>query len=69
MPNLESPSASEATPEDVSGDREVTLFRYPGREPVIVRTVQLQGEEPSREERIRAGLRRLALEGRITLPT
>jgi hypothetical protein len=68
MPKVESPSASEVAADDVSRDREVSVFRYPGREPVIVRTVKLQGDEPSREERIRARLHRVALEGRITLP-
>jgi hypothetical protein len=69
MSKVQSPSASEATEDDVSPDREVTVFRYPGREPVTVRTVHLQGGEPSREERTRAGLHRLALEGRIILPS
>jgi hypothetical protein len=36
---------------------------------VTVRTAHLDGEEPSREERIRAGIQRLAREGRIELPT
>jgi hypothetical protein len=65
MPKGQSPST---TKEDgASLDRKVTVFRYHGREPVIVRTVKVPGEEPSREERIRAGLRRLASEGRISL--
>jgi hypothetical protein len=55
--------------DDPSLDREVSVSRYPGRDPVTVRTTRVPGEEPSREERIRAGLRRLAAEGRITLPS
>ena len=65
MSKVESPA--ESTDDEAPLDREITVFRYPGRAPVIVRTAQLQGEEPSREQRIRAGLQRLALEGRITL--
>ena len=61
------------TPAETHGDvlraREVSVSRYPGREPVTVRTTYLSGDEPNREERIRAGLHRLALEGRITLPS
>ncbi len=53
---------------DLLDDREVSLSSYPGREPVTVRTTRLDGEEPTREERIRAGLQRLAREGRIALP-
>jgi hypothetical protein len=53
---------------DLTEGREVSLSTYPGREPVTVRTTHLDGEEPTREERIRAGLRRLAREGRIPLP-
>jgi hypothetical protein len=47
--------------------REVSVSRYPGREPVTVRTTRVPGEDPSREERMRAGLRRMLLEGRISL--
>ena len=65
MSKVESP-AEDNEPE-VSVDREVAVFRYAGRAPVIVRTAHLPGEEPSREERIRAGLKRLATEGRVTL--
>ena len=46
-------------------DRVVSVYRYPGRDPVTVRTARLDGEEPTREERILAGLRRLAREERL----
>jgi hypothetical protein len=59
---------SESDKDDVTDYRERSLYRYPGRVPVTVRTTELDGEEPSREERLRAGLRRLAQEGRIALP-
>jgi hypothetical protein len=45
--------------------RNVTESIYPGRDPVIVRTTHLHGP-PGRETRIRAGLRRMAREGRTT---
>jgi hypothetical protein len=67
MTEVDSPAETE-TGED-SLQREVSLLRYPGRKPVTVRTAHLDGEEPSREERIRAGIQRLAREGRIELPT
>ena len=60
-------SPAETKEDGASLDRKVTVFRYHGREPVIVRTAKVPGEETSREERIRAGLRRLASEGRTTL--
>jgi hypothetical protein len=45
----------------------VSLFRYPGRDPVAFMTTRLPGQEPTRDQRIRAGLRRLAHEGRLNL--
>jgi hypothetical protein len=57
----------EADEDEVSLERVVSVSRYPGCDPVTVRTTRLSGEESSREERIRAGLRRLAQEGRISL--
>jgi hypothetical protein len=60
---------AEGEENEVSPEREVSVSRYAGRAPVTVRTTRLDGEEPSREERILAGLRRLAQEGRINLPT
>jgi hypothetical protein len=59
---------AEADEDDVSLAREVSVFRYPGRDPVTVRTTRLSGDESSRDGRIRAGLRRMVQEGRITLP-
>jgi hypothetical protein len=61
-------SRAETDGDDVPLEREVSVSRYRDCEAVTVRTTRLPGEEPSREERIRAGLRRMALEGRITLP-
>ena len=65
MSRVQSPAGAKEDEEPV--DRKVTVFRYHGRDPVIVRTAHLSGGEPSREDRIRAGLRRLALEGRASL--
>lgn len=61
------PTNSGPTDDAVALPRKVSVSRYPGREPVTVMTTRLPGEEPSREERIRTGLRRLVQEGRITL--
>ncbi|HSD25321.1 MAG TPA: hypothetical protein VLB79_13455 [Solirubrobacterales bacterium] len=58
---------SETEADGVGLPRTRTLFRYPGRDPVTVMTTRLPGVEPTREERIRVGLRRLALEGRAAL--
>jgi len=66
MTEVDSPAETEI--EEDSLEREVSLSRYPGRKPVTVRTAHLDGEEPSREERIRAGIRRMVQEGRFTLP-
>lgn len=51
--------------DDCVAIRNVTESIYPGRDPVIVRTTRLYGP-PDRETRIRAGLRRMAREGRAT---
>jgi hypothetical protein len=56
---------AETEDEDATLARELSVSRYPGREPVTVRTTQVPGEEPSPEERMLAGVRRLAQEGRI----
>jgi hypothetical protein len=64
---VESPAETDG--DDDPLEREVSVSRYRGCEAVTVRTTRLPGEEPSREERIRAGLRRMALEGRIELPS
>lgn len=66
MSEVESPA--ETPVKEDSLEREVSVSRYPGREPVTVRTAHLDGEEPSREEGIRPGLRRLAREGRVVIP-
>jgi hypothetical protein len=66
MSNVESPAETEE--DEASLEREVSVSHYPGRDPVTVRTTRLPGEESTREERIRSGLRRLAQEGKITLP-
>jgi hypothetical protein len=60
---------AEIEEDEISVAQEVSVSRYPGRDTVMVRTTELPGEEPSREERIRAVLRRLAQEGWITLPS
>jgi hypothetical protein len=57
--------AGEEDQDDTVAIRNVTESIYPGREPVIVRTTRLYGP-PGRETRIRAGLRRMAREGRTT---
>jgi hypothetical protein len=56
---------AETDDEDATLARVLSESRYPGRVPVTVRTTQLPGEEPTPEERMLAGLRRLAEEGRI----
>ncbi len=63
MSKVESPAESSEGPDSL--DREVSLSRYPGRDPVTVRTTKVPGEERSREDRILAGMRRLASEGRF----
>jgi hypothetical protein len=60
---------AEIEEDEISAVQEVSVSRSPGRDTVRVRTTELPGEEPSREERIRAVLRRLAQEGWITLPS
>jgi hypothetical protein len=64
MSKVESPA--ESSEDEDSLHREVSVYRYPGCDPVTVRTARLEGEEPSREQRILAGLHRLAREGRLT---
>jgi hypothetical protein len=67
MSEVESPAETDG--DDALLEREVSVSRYSDCEAVTVRTTRLPGEKPSREERIRAGLRRMALEGRIELPS
>ena len=57
-------SETVAEDDDLALDREVSVSHYADRDPVMVRTTHLDGEEPSREARILSGLRRLAREGR-----
>jgi hypothetical protein len=64
---MSEPATAATEEEELLEERDVSLSHYPGREPVTVRTTELEGRGPSREERIRAGLRRLAREGRIEL--
>ncbi|HEY7266220.1 MAG TPA: hypothetical protein VH501_00870 [Solirubrobacterales bacterium] len=54
--------------EELLREREVSVVRYRDRDPVTVRTTEVPGEELTREQRILAGLRRLAQEGRIPKP-
>ena len=58
---------SEPDMDDVVHTRKREIFRYPGADPVTFMTTRLPGAESTREERIRAGLRRLAHEGRLNL--
>jgi hypothetical protein len=56
---------AEADDEKLLSGREVSVVRYRDHEPVTVRTTEVPGEELTREQRILAGLRRLAQEGRL----
>jgi hypothetical protein len=58
---------SESDTDDAVRTRKREIFRYPGADPVTFMTTRLPGTEPTRDERIRAGLRRLAHEGRVNL--
>jgi hypothetical protein len=58
-------TGAEVDDDEVSLEREVSVSHYPGCDPVTVRTTRLDGEERGRDERMLAGLRRLAQEGRI----
>lgn len=49
--------------------RKKQIFRYRGGDPVIFMTTRLPGAESTRDDRIRAGWRRLAHEGRVKLPS
>jgi len=63
MPKAEERVETDAA--DATLARKISVSRYPGRHPVTVRTTRVPGEEPSREERMLAGMRRMAQEGRI----
>ena len=58
---------SEPDMDDAVHTRKREIFRYPGADPVTFMTTRLPGAESTRDERIRAGLRRLAHEGRLNL--
>ena len=60
---------AETDEDEVLLERKVSMSRNPGCDPVRVRTTEVEGEELSREESISAGLRRLAAQGLITLPS
>ena len=55
--------------DDAVHTRKRQIFRYPGADPVAFMTTRLPGQELTRDERIRAGWRRLAHEGRVKLPS
>jgi hypothetical protein len=59
---------AETDDDELSLEREVSVVRYRDCDPVTVRTTEVPGDEPTREQRILAGLRRLAHEGRIPKP-
>jgi hypothetical protein len=61
-------SQDESQPDtsDAALTRKRQTFRYRGGDPVTFITTRLPGAESTREERISAGLRRLAREGRVT---
>jgi hypothetical protein len=61
-------TSTETDEDEVLSEREVSVSQYPGREPVTVRTTQVPGSEPTRADRIRAGLHRMVREGRLVLP-
>ena len=67
MSQTETPE--ETDEDELSLEREVSVSRYRGREPVTVRTTRVPGDDRSREERMRSGLHRLTREGRVTLPS
>ena len=53
--------------DDAVDTRKRQIFRYPGADPVTFMTTRLPGAKSTRDERIRAGWRRLAHEGRVNL--
>jgi hypothetical protein len=60
---------SEPDTDDAVPARKKQIFRYPGGDPVTFMTTRLPGADSTRDERIRAGWRRLAHEGRVKLPS
>ena len=66
-PRVHEDEQAESDADDLDGEavalRNVSEVVYPGRDPVVVRTTYLpSGSHP--ERRVRAGMRRLAREGR-----
>ena len=64
-------SKDESKPDtdDAVPTREKRIFRYRGSDPVTFMTTRLPGTESTPDDRIRAGWRRLAHEGRVKLPS
>ena len=67
-PRVHEDEQAESDGEDLDGEavalRNVSEVVYPGRDPVVVRTTYLpSGSDP--ERRVRAGMQRLAREGRF----
>jgi hypothetical protein len=60
---------SQPDKDDAVATREKQIFRYRGGDPVTFVTTRLPGAESTRDDRIRAGWRRLAHEGRVKLPS
>jgi hypothetical protein len=60
---------SQPDPDDAVPARKKQIFRYRGGDPVTFMTTRLPGAESTRDDRIRAGWRRLAHEGRVKLPS
>jgi hypothetical protein len=64
-------SKDESKPDtdDAVPARKKQTFRHRGGDPVTFITTRLPGAESTRDDRIRAGWRRLAHEGRVKLPS
>jgi hypothetical protein len=64
-------SKDESKPDtdDAALTRKKQIFRHRGGDPVTFMTTRLPGAESTRDDRIRAGWRRLAHEGRVKLPS
>ncbi len=60
---------SEPDTDDAVPARKKQIFRYRGGDPVTFMTTRLPGADSTRDDRIRAGWRRLAHEGRVKLPS
>ena len=60
---------SQPDTDDAVPARKKQIFRHRGGDPVTFMTTRLPGAESTRDDRIRAGWRRLAHEGRVKLPS